>query len=322
MKIAKSIRDAYNDAVVEYQRLSDDVCAKVQPKVEDNNWFFIHRLKEQESFALKIETGRVDDPSRMDDFFACTIVVPTVLQISDAEEMLEAMYEVAVRRPPEDEVTHKRASDFVFDDLRLYLKQPPSETGRNNDLEGMTFEVQIKTILQYAWGIASHDLIYKTDNVSWPKERIAFQVKAMLEHAEIAIAEAGRLADSPAISKKDRDTTSTLEIIQALRGFFPGDRLPKDIKRLAESIRNVLKTCDVRPDRLNSILNAERTRIGLLPSNISPYAFLVQALAHSAELDFRAKITGGGNRKTKILVHGDMDLPDWMNVENEKIIRL
>lgn len=322
MKIAKSIRDAFNRAIIDYQRLSHDVCTKLQPKVESKGWFFIHRLKEQESFALKIETGRIDDPCRMEDFFACTLVVPTVLQISDAEEMLEAMYDVAARRPPEDEITHKRASDFVFDDLRLYLKQPPSDTGKNDDLEGMIFEVQIKTILQYAWGIASHDLIYKTDNVSWPKERIAFQVKAMLEHAEIAIAEAGRLADSPAISKKDRDTASTLEVIETLRAFFPEDRLPRDIKRLAESVGNVLRTCDIQPNALTLILNAERARIGLLPSNISPYAFLVQALAHSKELDFRAKITGGRNRKTKILVHSDMDLPDWMNEINDKIIRL
>jgi hypothetical protein len=258
----------------------------------------------------------------MEDFFACTIVVPTVLQIAKAEEILEEWYEVAARRPPKDEVTHKRASDFVFDDLRLYLKQKPSETGRNSDLDGIVFEVQIKTILQYAWGIASHDLIYKTDNVSWPKQRIAFQVKAMLEHAEIAIAEAGRLAESTAISKTDLDTSSTLEIIVVLRGFFPADRLPRDIRRLAESIRNVLKTCDVQLSRLNAILSAERTRFGLLPANISPYAFLVQALAHSTEIDFKAKITSGRNKNTKILVHDDMDLPDWMETENVKIIRL
>ena len=322
MKIAKVIRDVYNRAKGDYQRLSNEVCAKLSPKVEDKGWLFTHRLKELESFALKIETGRVDDPSRMEDFFACTIVVPTVSQISDAEQLVEELYRVISRRPPQDETTHKKASDFVFDDLRLYLRRGVSNTGRNNDLEGMVFEVQIKTILQYAWGIASHDLIYKTDNVSWPKERIAFQVKAMLEHAEIAIAEAERLADSPAISKKDRDTASTLEIIQVLRDFWSAERLPKDIKRLAESIRGVLKTCDIQPDRLDALLQAERDRIGLLPANLSPYAFLVQALAHSAEVDFKAKITQSKNRRTKIFVHGDMDLPDWMREQNDKIIRL
>jgi hypothetical protein len=174
----------------------------------------------------------------------------------------------------------------------------------------------------FARSLASHDLIYKTDNVSWPKERIAFQLKAMLEHAEIAIAEAERLADSPAILKKDQDTSSTLAIIATLRDFFSADRLPRDIRRLAESIRSVLKTCGVQPSCLSPILKTERTRFGLLPANISPYAFLVQALAHSAEIDFRAKITGARNRRTKILVHDDMDLPSWMETENEKIIRL
>jgi len=322
MKIAKGIRDTYNAVRGDYERLYDEVHDKLESEVTSKGWFFISRLKEQESFALKIETGRVDDPRRMEDFFACTIVVPTVSQVGEAEALLEAMYAVEARRPPQDESTHKKASDFVFDDLRLYLKRGPSETGRNDDLEGLVFEVQIKTILQYAWGIASHDLIYKTDNVSWPKERIAFQVKAMLEHAEIAIAEAERLADSPAISKKDRDTASTLEIIHVLREFWTADRLPKDIKRLAESIRGVLNACDTQTSQLLDVLNAEKTRVGVLPTNLSPYAFLVQALANSSAVDFQARITSGRNRRTKIFVHDDMDLPNWMSDPNKKILRV
>lgn len=322
MKIAKGIRDAYNAVLGDYKRLSDEVCAKIEPEISAKGWFFISRLKEQESYALKIETGRVDNPRRMEDFFACTIVVPTVSQIGDAEALLEEMYAVETRRPPQDEATHKKSSDFVFDDLRLYLKRGSSETGRNDDLEGLVFEVQIKTILQYAWGIASHDLIYKTDNVSWPKERIAFQVKAMLEHAEIAIAEAERLADSPAISKKDQDTESTLVVIHVLREFWTVDRLPRDIKRLAESMRGVLKVCDMQPTQLLEVLNAEKSRIGVLPTNLSPYAFLVQALANSRIVDFKARITSRQNRRTKIFVHEDMDLPDWMSDPNDKIIRV
>jgi len=322
MKIAKGIRDAYSAVRGDYVRLSDEVSAKLQPKIESKGWFFIYRVKEQESFALKIETGRVDDPRRMEDFFACTLVVPTVAQVSEAEQFLEEMYEVVTRRPPHDERTYKKASDFIFDDLRLNLKRGGSDTGRNDDLEGLVFEVQIKTILQHAWGIASHDLIYKTDNVSWPKERIAFQIKAMLEHAEIAITEAERLADSPAISKKDHDTAKTLEIIHILRSFWTAERLPRDIKRLAESMRGVLKTCDVRTDQLEQLLKAEKIRIGVLPTNLSPYAFLVQALANSDDLDFQAKITSRKNRKTKVLVHNDMELPEWMKEENEKIIHV
>ncbi len=320
MKIAKAIRDAYNLAKGEYERLAEEVCAKLEPEVSSKGWFFISRVKQLESFALKIETGRVDNPRRMEDFFACTIIVPTLLQVSVAEQFLENIYEVDTRRPSNDETTHKKASDFVFDDLRLYLKRRDAATGRNDDLDGVIFEVQIKTILQHAWGIASHDLIYKTDNVSWPKERIAFQVKAMLEHAEIAIAEAERLADSPAISKKDQETASTLGIIHVIRAFWTPERLPRDIKRLAESILLVMKTCDINSNELEAVLTKEKQRIGVLPTNLSPYAFLIQALAHNTDLNFKTKLTSGRNRSTKILIHDDMDLPGWMREPNDKII--
>lgn len=322
MKIAKAIRDTYNSVKSQYERLSDDVRAKIEPQISSRGWFFVYRLKEVESFALKIETGRVDDPCRMEDFFACTVVVPTLLQVSVAEQLLEEFYDVETRRPSSDETTHKKSSDFVFDDLRLYLKRRMTTTGRNDDLEGMVFEVQIKTVLQYAWGIASHDLIYKTDNVSWPKERIAFQVKAMLEHAEIAIAEAERLADSPAISKCDGETTTTLEIIHVIRKLWSPERLPRDIKRLAESVHQVMKFCELSSSDLESILVKEKRRIGVLPNNLSPYAFLIQALANSVDFDFKAKLSGSRNRRTKILVHSDMDLPGWMKDPHSKIIRI
>ena len=322
MKITKDVRDAYGAAKSSYERLSEEVCKKLRPKIEERHWFFISRLKEQESFALKIETGRVDNPSRMEDFFASTVIVPTVADIFEAECLLTAMYDMKDRRPTCNDTTYKKASDFVFDDLRLYLKRGANDTGRNDDLKDLVFEVQVKTILQHAWGIASHDLIYKTADVSWPKERIAFQVKAMLEHAEIAIAEAERLATSPVISKKDRKTTATLQIIEVLNRVWDSDRLPKDKKRLADNIHGVLNTCDIKTRQLQNLLKAEEARVGVLPSNLSPYAFLVQALANSTKLDFRAKITSVKNKKIKIFVHDDMELPEWMKEPNDKIIRL
>src|SRR6185295_542993 len=81
----------------------------------------------------------------------------------------------------------KGTHEFSFDDLRLYTKWKPDVTLPTPTFAGVVFELQIKTFLQHAWSIATHDLIYKTDSISWPKERVAFEIKAMLEHAENAI---------------------------------------------------------------------------------------------------------------------------------------
>lgn len=321
MKINQQIRNVYTSNSERYERLAKEVCEILKPKAEEAGWFFISRTKELKSFALKIETGRVRNPSQPEDFFACTIVVPTIARITDAEGLVLSHFELSERRPKDDAITHKNPSEFVFDDLRLYVTRRENSSGRNNDLVGILFEVQIKTVLQYAWSIATHDLIYKTNTVSWPKERIAFQVKAMLEHAEIAIAEAANLSDSSAIAKQDSRTAHILKIISQLEQFWPVDALPDDRKRLAENILLVLKTVDVDVDSLESILEAEKTRLGILPIDLSPYAFLIQALAQNNSIDFEKKFKRG-HIKTSVLIHRGMELPAWMTAGHERIINL
>jgi ppGpp synthetase/RelA/SpoT-type nucleotidyltranferase len=320
MKVIKKIRDIHSESEERYKRLAEEVQGFLKGEAEKRGWFFISRLKGLESFALKIETGRVPDPSKMEDFFACTIVVPTLSHIETAETLVLEHYDVLERRPPVDAQTFKQASNFQFDDLRLYVAKRASQTGKNVDLDGAIFEIQAKTVLQHAWGLATHDLIYKSDTVSWPRERIAYQVKAMLEHAEIAIAEANRLADAPAVAKKDERTAEILKLIEQIRALWSPDRLPKDIKRLAETTQHIFKSCKLDVKNLAAMLDAEKQRLGMLPNDISPYAFIVQALAHSGEFDFRAALSRA--KRLKILVHEGMDLPSWMKDDNAQIVRV
>lgn len=321
MKIIKAVRDLHQASSVKYERLAAEVRDNLKPRAESRGWFFLSRLKELESFALKIETGRVPDPRGMEDFYACTIVVPTILQIDDAEELIRFLYDFHERRPPDDLRTRKASSSFAFDDLRLYVKRRSLASGKDEDLDGIVFEVQIKTILQYAWSTATHDLIYKTDTISWPRERIAYQVKAMLEHAEVAIAEANRLSDARAVAKKDDRTDNILRIIDQVRHFWPEDRLPDNIKRLAEIIFDLLRTCDLSANDLAPILEAEKQRIGLIPTDLSPYAFVVQAMAHSKSIEFRDKFSRRHIRAC-IVIHGGMDLPTWMLDVHDRIVKL
>jgi ppGpp synthetase/RelA/SpoT-type nucleotidyltranferase len=319
MKIARELRDIFFKASERYERLASEVRDTLKTSVEEKGWFFTSRVKKLESFALKVETGRVLDPRNLEDFFACTIVVPTTPEIAAAENFLKDHYGDAIRRPRDDSVTKKYPSSFVFDDLRLYVVRQAVPSGRNPDLEGIRFEVQIKTILQHAWSIATHDLIYKSDSVSWPRERIAYQVKAMLEHAEIAIAEASTLSNAKAIAKEDSHIAAVRQILGALDKIWTSDRLPTDVKRLAETVSELFRTCRLSPDRFEEIVDAEIGRVGTLPTDLSPYSFIVQAIAHVDGQDLRRHLDKG---RSVVVIHRGMDLPDWMWRPNEHIIQL
>ena len=320
MKIVKALRDIHHDCRPNYQHLSKEVEGLLKPRVEGKRWFFFSRVKDLESFALKVESGRVQNPNELEDFFACTIVVATTAQIEDAESLVLEHFDLSYRRPRDDSLTHKASSSFAFDDLRLYVARRAPISGRRPELNGLVFEVQIKTTLQHAWGHATHDLIYKSNTISWPLERIAYQVKAMLEHAEIAIAEANRLADAAGVSKQDRQTISVNQLIEKLRNTWGDERLPEDVKRLGEALLALFHAADMGIDRFEDIIDAERKRIGLLPQDLSPYAFTLQAVANFDIASFRQKF----NRQhiqTSVLVHSDMELPDWMLNEHPRIVR-
>ncbi len=320
VKIVKALRDVHDACSPDYEFLAEEVEGLLKAKVESRKWFFYSRVKSLESFALKVESGRVPDPKRLEDFFACTIVVVNAVEIVEAERLVLDHFDLSYRRPRTDDLTNKASSSFAFDDLRLYVTRRMPMSGWRADLDGLLFEVQIKTILQDAWSRATHDLIYKTNTISWPLERIAYQVKAMLEHAEVAIAEADLLANAAGVSKRDRQTMSIGQLIDKLRNIWGDERLPEDVKRLAETLRELLRAADIEIDCFDEIIEAEQRRVGLLPQDLSPYAFTVQAVANFDVEGFRRKFNRSHIRLS-VLVHADMDLPNWMLNAHPRIVR-
>ena len=319
MKIARRLRDIHQDCLERYTLLSNEVRELLRIPIEERNWFYLSRLKKLESFALKVETGRVSDPNKVEDFFACTIVVPTMKEVQEAEELVCGSFKLDNRRPRQREITHKPSFSFAFDDLRLYVARQPSASGRHPEIDGIVFEVQIKTILQHAWSLATHDLIYKADTVSWPLERIAFQVKAMLEHAEVAIDKAGSLSEGSSVAKSDRRTIIVRELMGEIKRVWTDDRLPTDLKRLAENILNILRIAGPGEVRFQEVIASEQKRLGVLPYDLSPYALTLQALAHFQGIDFQRKFL---DSRITIFVHDDMQLPEWMQHEHSRIVRV
>ena len=321
MKIVKAVRDLYSAQYPAFAKLSTDVSRTLESLAASKRWFYLSRIKSLESFALKLETGRVSEPSKLEDFFACTVVVPTMGEIKDAIDTIVSRYPLLYRRPADDALTGKRPSSFEFDDLRLYVRRPHSATGYAEEVTDLVFEVQVKTVLQYAWSQATHDLTYKSEAVNWSLERVAFQIKAMLEHAEVAISEAQELAHADALSKQDRRTNELSLLLDKIREIWPREALPNDLKRLAENILSILQLCGLQAKDFLQVIQKERDRVGILPVNLSPYAFSVQALAWREDIQLHERLDRG-QRKAKIVIHSGMELPKWLWTEHPRVINV
>ncbi len=308
MKIARSISRIYEDQKDKNKRLKEKVDKRILG-LKRRRWHYESRVKESVSFALKIETGRFKQPAALEDFFACTIVVANASELNQAEKLICDNFTLSRRRPKAKKSTDKAPDAFPFDDLRLYVTVRDDYTMPPTDLSGIVFEVQIKTFLQHAWAIATHDLVYKSNEVDWGKQRIAFQLKAMLEHAELSIQEANMLAESSVLAKEDLRTKRIKAGIDLLKSQWSQDELPHDVRRLAENIITLLTLLNLDISHLENIIRDDKARRGgYQMANLSPYGTVVQYL-FTAEQDRMQRLLTDESVSAKVLIPSEIVLP-------------
>lgn len=257
----------------------------------------------------------------IDDFFACTIVVRNSKEIAQAITHVESLLDIVDRRPTSNTATRSRPTEFQFDDLRLYVRLKESYRGPQ-PINSVRFEVQVKTFLQHAWSIATHDLTYKTDEVSWAKLRVASQIRAMLEHAELSIDQFDKLAGSQILAKEHKEYREIGDIIALLRNHWEAAALPFDLQRLARTIRAASQTFDLTVVTMFTYLAKEREQGGGAASlDLSPFGSLVQAVLHQHTFDCDRLLERARGRKyEKIMVSSSVDIPPDLEDLKGKII--
>jgi hypothetical protein len=276
-------------------------------------WHYESRLKELNSFAAKLETGRVRDPAALEDFLACSIVVPNSSMIRDADLWVRDRFNVSYQRPEDPAVTKKFPDAFPFDDLRLYCIRGNDGSRPEEIIDQLVFEVQIKTFLQHAWGIATHDLSYKTDDVRWGKDRVVSHLKAAIEFAELSLQEADTLSHSSALQLNHRQTTETSNIISLLNNYWNRDELPENLRGMAETIRSILQESGLKIDQLKETLDREFVKSGSMPSNLSPYGAIIQSLMKD---HFRAieRMLKGQRSRVRLFLTSEIELPEDIKI--------
>lgn len=309
MKIKAPIRQAYQDQRPLYEALKQRIDDLFQGACRDRRWHYESRVKDELSYALKIETGRVPALDNVEDFFGCTIVVRNSSEIGTAVKFVKQSCSISYRRPPSPSRTNHRPATFEFDDLRLYVTLNANPGAPPNPATSLTFEVQIKTFLFHAWAIATHDLMYKANDVNWGRERIAFQVRAMLEQAETSIEQAQQLAAAASLGKEDRETQELRTIIDTITGLWPRDQLPADLRRLSQNIRDLLSALKLAQQRWKTLVEGEKAGPGL-PLDENPYQTSVRLLFQHEQGAVQAHAQNPDARK-KIVVY-DPQLPPWL----------
>src|ERR1700684_1659319 len=97
MKIPASIRKLYADQLEVNRRLQAKADERIRGLKRDA-WHYESRLKQEQNFALKVESGRAKNPGAVEDVFACTLVVRNATEIGEAEALIRQNFVVRERR--------------------------------------------------------------------------------------------------------------------------------------------------------------------------------------------------------------------------------
>jgi len=168
-------------------RAAEHVRDLVRGFCEEKGYAFIGRIKEADSLAEKIETGRFARWSDLDDLYACSIIVPTLAEEAGALSFLTERFEVNEIRGRG--TTLQNPEVFRFDATR-FIGQLRTDAipAASDELRSIRFEVQVRTAFEHAWSVTTRAFAYKADRVDWRRVRLAAQLKAAVEQMDNLVA--------------------------------------------------------------------------------------------------------------------------------------
>ncbi len=287
MNIPSSYQDHIDTISADLKFIEKTVKETMGKFCERQGFLFKFRLKSIESIIEKIETGRFENWSMIDDLFACSIIIETLLQ----EDQVIAFCEKAFDVKTEDKKLrnrHPRPPDsFVFDTTRLICTLRVLEGDTLLTRNCLKFEIQVQTIFEHAWLVASHRLTYKSPDVSWKHLRLIAMLKASVEQIDSLILSFDNVnstnLENEYIDIKIRSKIIKLISSSSSSGLLPIELQPLDLSRASDNILGFLMQFEKssrKNERLDSVaqnLDASYTyfetylkKMGLqIPMNLS-----------------------------------------------------
>jgi ppGpp synthetase/RelA/SpoT-type nucleotidyltranferase len=241
---------------------------------DSNGYALTCRIKTIESLAEKIETGRFEKWSKLDDLFGCTAIIPNLSQEQQVVKFCQDTFQVTqiVKRGQ-----NKKSPDtFKFDSTRIYARLKSVEDPNIDNLLSIftvIFEIQIKSAFEHAWAVSTHDLVYKSSVIDWKKLRLAAQIKAIVEQLDTMIlafeqiSPAIQESDYPEIKIKYQIAAATLELFELNK--IPEELKPKDMTRFCDNLYGILLSSK-KEDKVQEVIKSIKTKINETPSKQIP----------------------------------------------------
>jgi ppGpp synthetase/RelA/SpoT-type nucleotidyltranferase len=206
---------------------------------EKEDYIFRDREKRSHSLSEKLESGRYSSWNKIDDLYACRIVVPTHGHESAVVEKLNSLF--AHHETRSRNFQQKSPDVFRFDSLRWYgTMREDVAAMRQPGFGNLIVEVQVLTAFEFAWLTVSHDLVYKADRVDWSRDRLAAHLKAAVEQIEVLIAsfEETSAAVLPSPWPQSQSKSELIDRFKSLitRGQIPPTLQPDSWRRFADNV--------------------------------------------------------------------------------------
>jgi putative GTP pyrophosphokinase len=150
----------------DYEQLASEVSYTMKKVLSDaaiKVAAILHRAKDLNSFLEKIDRKSYSDPFKeISDFSGVRIVCYYADSIPTIESLIRGHFKVIEQ---EDKTLAAGTDRFGYGGTHLLVQMDDSVAGaRYDDLKGLACEVQVRTVMQDAWSILSHHLVYKREN--------------------------------------------------------------------------------------------------------------------------------------------------------------
>jgi len=170
-----------------YEKLATEVRYIIKKELEDigvKPASIISRAKEVDKFEEKIDRKGYKDPlSQTTDLAGVRVVCAYESEIAMVENIIDAEFDVVERVNKKSKLGVDRMG---YNGKAFVVKLGNDYTrGRYKDIVGFVCEIQVRTILQDAWAIIDHQLVYKQkETIPERLQRSLNNLSSMLEVAQ------------------------------------------------------------------------------------------------------------------------------------------